>query len=403
LNKDIGMFRISRRGSKIEISATMQVKEKALNLSRQGVEVVDLTAGEPDFQTPEHICQAGIQAIQDGKTKYTANTGIPELRAAITEKFRRENQLQYDVSQILVSSGAKQSIINAILALVDSGDEVLIPAPYWVSYPQQIRIADATPVVIDTTRTEFKLTPEVLEEHLSLKTHLLIFNTPVNPTGVVYTEADIRALAEVLAERDIWVISDEIYEKVIFDGLKHFSIAQLPQMYEKTIIVNGVSKAYAMTGWRIGYAAGPSEIIKTMAKIQGHTTSNASTISQWAALAALEGPQDCIAEFRQIFQERRDYVLTLLQKNPDIKYVHPHGAFYVFMDISEVFGQSVGDQLITNAIDFCSYLIDRYNVVVVPGDAFGAPAFIRVSIASSRENLRKGIEGILSAFNDLKE
>ncbi len=396
------MPRISRRGVKIEVSGTMHVKEKALHLQRQGVEVIDLTAGEPDFQTPDHIRQAGIQAIEEGKTKYTANAGIPELRQAIVEKFRKENQLKYDVSQILVSSGAKQSIVNAMLSLVESGDEVLIPAPYWVSYPQQVRLSDATPVILDTSRTHFKLTPEVLEQHLSLKTRLLIFNTPVNPTGIVYTEADIRALAEVLIDRDIWVISDEIYEHVIFDGIEHFSISRIPGMYEKTVVINGVSKAYAMTGWRIGYAAGPPDIIKAMSKIQGHTTSNASTISQWAALAALQGPQDCINRFRKIFQDRRDFVMGILKQNPAIPYIHPQGAFYVFIDVSRVFGNSIEDRIITNALDFCSYLIDKYRVVVVPGDAFGAPGFIRVSIAASKENLRKGILSILDAVTNLE-
>ncbi len=283
-------MKLASRISNIEASRTLQVKEKALDLQARGIKVIDLTAGEPDFNTPTFICQAGIDAINNGFTKYTANNGIPELRQLISQKLKRDNGLDYSPEQVIVSNGAKQSILNALLAILNDGDEVIVPSPYWVSYPEQIKIAGGVPRILDTCRTGFKLGPDELKKNITAKTTAVILNSPGNPTGVVYSREELKELAGILKTQDIWVISDEIYEKIIFDGLHHTSIASLNGMIGKCIVINGFSKSYSMTGWRLGYAAGPLNVVKAMSKIQGHYTSNASSISQKAAVAALTGP-----------------------------------------------------------------------------------------------------------------
>ncbi|GAB4370256.1 MAG: pyridoxal phosphate-dependent aminotransferase [Calditrichia bacterium] len=394
-------MKLSSRVSRIEASKTLQVKEKALELKARGVEVVDLTAGEPDFRTPDFVCQAGIQAIRDGFTKYTANNGIPQLLEALAEKLKRENHLPYSPQQIIVSNGAKQSILNALLALVEDGDEVLIPMPYWVSYPEQVKIAGAEPILIDTTGTGFKLTPELLDKNISSRTRAVILNSPCNPTGVVYSHDELAALAELLEKHDLWIISDEIYEKIIFDGLQHTSIASFGSLIEKSIVVNGFSKSHSMTGWRIGYAAGPLPAVKAMSKIQSHYTSNASSISQKAALAAVTGSGEEIEAMRVTFQQRRDLIEDQLKSRDYISYVYPRGAFYFFINVSDVFGCRVNGGPVENSVQFCSCLTEKYHVVAVPGIAFGCDDYIRISFAASDTQLKKGISRLIEAMDQM--
>ncbi len=391
-------MKLAKRIERVEASKTLQVKEKALQLQAQGIAVIDLTAGEPDFRTPANIARAGIRAIEEGFTHYTANTGIPELRRSIAEKLKKDNGLNYTPEQIVVSNGAKQSVLNALFAVVGAGDEVIIPAPYWVSYPEQVKIAEASPVIVDTSAAGFKLTPELLEAHLTERTRAIILNTPCNPTGVVYSPGELSELAAILAKRDIWIISDEIYEKIIFDGLSHRSIASLQNLSEKSIVINGFSKSYAMTGWRVGYAAAPLPVAKAMAKIQSHYTSNASSISQKAALEALNGPQEEVEFMRREFEKRRDYIREKLSDQPFLSFVNPQGAFYFFIKVSRVYGCRCESGLIQNSIDFATYLAEKYHLVTVPGAAFGADAYIRLSFANSLEQIQLGIERLLEGM-----
>jgi aspartate aminotransferase len=394
-------MQLANRVSKIEASKTLQVKEKALELKAKGIRVIDLTAGEPDFWTPDFIAQAGIQAINEGFTKYTANNGIPELREAIVKKLKKDNNLDYSSAQIIVSSGAKQSILNALMAIVNDGEEVILPSPYWVSYPEQIKIAGGIPVIIDTRNSDFKLSASLLKQYLSPKTRAIILNSPCNPTGVVYSENELSALADVLRDHDIWIISDEIYEKIIFDKLRHFSIAGFHDMIEKCILINGFSKSYSMTGWRIGYAAAPLPVIKAMSKIQGHYTSNASSISQKAALAALHGPETEIEQMRKTFETRRNFIKEQLDSRPYFSYAYPQGAFYFFIDISKVFGKQAGEKIIQNSVDFSSFVTENFHVVSVPGIAFGADDFIRISFAASQEELEIGMQKLIQAMDQI--
>ncbi len=374
-------------------SETIRVKEKALQLKREGIAVLDLTAGEPDFPTPEDICQAGIQAIEAGFTKYTAASGIPELREAVAQKLQNDNGLTYTPGQIIIAAGAKPAIATALQVLLEPGQGVFIQAPYWVSYPEQIKIAGGKPVVIPTFDTQFKLTPELLKQYYQDHVVGLIFNSPSNPTGIVYTREEMEALAQTIQELDLWVISDEIYEKLIYDGMSHYSIAALPGMQERTIVINGVSKAYAMTGWRIGYAAGPQEVIQAMGKIQSHYAT-ATSISQKAALAALQGDQTAVEHMRQQFEARRNLMLEGFASIPALKPVQPQGAFYIFVDISAVIGKTVHGQTISSSLDFCNYLIESEHLVAVPGGGFGAPDFIRLSFANSDDTLRNALAAL---------
>ena len=394
---------IAKRISKIEASKTLQIKEKALELKAKGFDVVDVTAGEPDFNTPEMACQAGIHAINDGFTKYTANTGIPELRQKIAEKLQKDNQLTYTPNQIVVSSGAKQSILNALFAIVSSGQEVVIADPYWVSYPEQVKIADGIPKIINTSSNHYKMNTKMLENAITKNTVAVILNSPSNPTGVVYTPEELEDLAVVLQKHDVWIISDEIYEKIIYDGLEHKSIATYANLYEKTILINGFSKAYSMTGWRIGYAAAPINVVKAMSKIQSHYTSNASSISQKAALGALNSPENEIIEMRKIFEERRDFIKSQLDSRSYMSYILPQGAFYFFINISASFGSNINGNAINNSVDFSSYLTENHYVVTVPGIAFGADEFIRLSFAASMEQLKTAMSRLLGAMDQIVE
>ena len=394
-------MQISDLISRIQASKTIQVKEKALALKAAGKEVIDLTAGEPDFQTPQHIKEAGIKAIKDGFTKYTENAGIPSLRQKIAQKLKNDNQLEYSPEQIIVSNGAKQCILNALMAIMNNGDEVLMQSPYWVSYPEQAVIAGGKAVVIETRQSDWKIIPEELNKKISPKTRVIIFNSPSNPTGIVYSRKELKDLAEVLQDKDIWIISDEIYEKIIFDGKKHYSIAAFDKLIDKCIVINGFSKSYSMTGWRLGYAAGPAAIIKAMSKIQSHYTSNASSISQKAAEAALTGPEDEIKQMAKVFEQRRNYIKSRLDSKAYFDYILPQGAFYFFIDISTIFGKQVGTQVINNSVDFSAFVTENYHLVTVPGVAFGADNFIRISFAASQEQLESGMDRLIKAMDDL--
>lgn len=393
-------MRIAGRSKRIEESETLRVKGKALQLKRQGVDVVDLTAGEPDFPTPENVCDAGIAAIQDGFTRYTANAGMPELRQAIVEKFQKDNNLTYTVGQVIVSPGAKPALTNAILALAEKGDDAIVISPYWVSYVQQVRLANANPIIIDSSNNGFKITPQDLEAHITSNTRLIIFNSPSNPCGIVYSPDELAALAEVLERHDIWIVSDEIYEKILFDGCIHKSFAQFTNLYEKTIVINGVSKAYSMTGWRIGYSAGPIEAINAIGKIQSHY-GMAPSISQKAALEALTGDQSNIEKMRQTFEQRRNRLIQKLSDFPEIKYVYPQGAFYLFLDISSAFGKKWNGKPIEDSQDFSEYLIESQHLVVVPGSGFGSPNHIRLSFAASDQELDDGFARLFKSLESL--
>lgn len=379
---------ISKRVRGLSPSITLAISAKAKQMQAEGIDVIGFGAGEPDFDTPQPIKEAGIVAINSGFTKYTADSGIPELKKAVSEKFKRDNNLDYEPAQILISCGAKHSLFNTIFALCDEGEEVIIPAPYWVSYEEQVKMAGATPVIVENA---FKLTGEMFRQAITQKTKLLILNSPCNPTGVVYEQEELEELAKIAVEKGIYIISDEVYEYIIYDGKKHISIASLnPQIKDLTITINAVSKAYSMTGWRIGYAAGPKEIIQAMSNVQSHSTSNPTSISQKAALAALQGSQQCVAEMVVEFDKRRKVMVDGLNEIKGFNCSMPKGAFYAFPDISGTFGL----KSIDNSFALTEFLLDKAKVAVVPGDAFGAPNYIRLSYTTSLENIKKGVTRI---------
>ncbi|GAB4170572.1 MAG: pyridoxal phosphate-dependent aminotransferase [Wenzhouxiangellaceae bacterium] len=387
--------RTAQRVAQVKPSATIAISMKAAELRAQGRDILSLSMGEPDFPTPDHIQQAAIDAIRDGQTRYTAVDGTPELKDAIIEKFRRDNGLEYSREQILVSSGAKQSIYNLLQALIDPGDEVLIPAPYWVSYPDMVRLAGGAPVTLQTTLDQgFKISPGQLRAAITEQTRLLILNSPCNPTGRAYTRAELEALAEVLDEHPrIVVLSDDIYEHIWWAEEPFSTIAQVwPALQDRTVTVNGVSKAYAMTGWRIGYAGGPAELIRQMKKIQGQSTSNPCSISQAAATAALTDSQDCVAQMREAFKARHDWVVPALNELPGIRCTAGEGAFYVFADCSEAI-ENLG---LEDDQAFCTRLLEDAGVALVPGSAFGTPGHVRLSFACSRQMLEQAVERIAS-------
>ncbi len=394
---------ISTRVRELSPSITLAISAKAKQMLAEGIDVIGFGAGEPDFDTPQSIKEAGIAAINAGFTKYTADSGIPELKEVICEKFKRDNNLDYEPSQILISCGAKHSLFNAIFALCDEGEEVIIPAPYWVSYEEQVKMAGATPVIITNTLEEndFKLTGELFQQAITPKTKLLILNSPCNPTGAVYEKEELDELAGIAVENGIYIIADEVYEYLIYDGREHISIASLnPKIKDLTITINAVSKAYSMTGWRIGYAAGPKEIISAMSNIQSHSTSNPTSISQKAALAALQGSQECVAEMVNEFCKRRKVTVDGLNEIKGFRCVMPKGAFYAFPNISGTFGLKLNGKPIDNSFALAEILLDKTRVAVVPGDAFGAPNYIRLSYATSLENIKEGIKRIKEIFGD---
>ena len=381
------MFEESAALRRVQPSATLAVSGKARALQREGRDVLSLSAGEPDFDTPENIREAGIRAIREGKTRYTDVDGLPELKAAVCEKFRRENGLDYRPSQVNVSPGGKAVLFNALIASLSPGDEVLIPAPYWVSYPDMTLLAGGEPVVVATRLEDgFKLQPADLEAAITPRTRWLILNQPSNPTGAAYTRAELKALAEVLARHErVWVLTDDIYEHIIYDGFDYTTMAQAaPELYARTLTMNGVSKAYAMTGWRIGFAAGPEPLIKAMAKVEGNTTSNPTSISQYAAIEALTGPQGFIAEHARIFQARRDLVVSMLNQARGLSCQTPEGAFYAYPGLSALIGlRTPSGKMIDGDETFVVALLEAEGVAVVHGAAFGLSPHFRVSYATS--------------------
>lgn len=391
-------FRLSERVARIKPSPTLAVSAKAAELKRAGRDVIGLGAGEPDFDTPDHIKAAAIEAIRAGRTKYTAVDGLIELREAICEKFRRDNQIEYQPDQVLVSCGAKQSIYNLATALLGPGDEVIIPAPYWVSYPDIVLLADATPVIVSADAGQnFKITPAQLEAAITPRTRLLILNSPSNPTGVAYTRAELEGLAEVLRRHPrVITATDDIYEHMFWGDEPFCSLlTAAPDLHEQVVTINGVSKAYAMTGWRIGYAAGPRKLIGAMKKIQGQSTSNPCSISQYASLAALTGDQSCLGEMTRAFRERHDWLLKALNELPGISCLPADGAFYAFPDVSGAIKALDG---VDDDTDFAEYLLEKAGVAVVPGIAFGAPGHVRLSFACSLETLQQAVERIAAAL-----
>ncbi|HHW92703.1 MAG TPA: pyridoxal phosphate-dependent aminotransferase [Firmicutes bacterium] len=376
-------------------SPTLAMNARAQEMRRQGVDIISFTVGEPDFNTPAHIGEAGIKAIKDGFTRYTAAAGIPELRQAVVKKMKRDHGLDYKMNQIIISTGAKQALANALQVLADDGDEVIIPAPYWVSYSELVKLAGATPVIVATREEDgFKLTPEQLEENITDRTVALLLNSPNNPTGSVYTREELQGLVEVLKRHSaVYVISDEVYEKLIYDGLEFVSIAQLDEeIKHRTVVVNGVSKSYAMTGWRLGYAAADLEIARAMGKIQSHVTSGTSSISQKAALEALEGVQKPVEAMIKEFARRRDYMVEAINGIPGITCIRPQGAFYIFANVSSYFGRTINGKKITDSLSFAEALLVEAKVATVPGVAFGADDYIRFSYATSMENITGGVK-----------
>ena len=393
----------SKRLKSLSPSATIAMNQKSRELKDKGVDVVNLSVGEPDFNTPDHIKEAAKQAIDENYSFYAPVPGYPELRKAIVNKFKRENNLEYTPDQIVVSTGAKHSLANVMMSIIDPGDEVIVPSPYWVSYVEQVKIAEGVNVIVDATlENEYKITPEQLRKAITPKTKALLICSPSNPTGSVYSYDELQGLADVLKDHPgIYVLSDEIYEHINFIG-KHVSIAEIPGMYDRTIVINGVSKGYAMTGWRIGYMGAPLWIAKACNKLQGQMTSGATSIAQRASIVALEGDQSCVAEMRSAFIKRRDYVMDRMTKMPGVKCLKPDGAFYVFPDMSAFYGKQAGDEKIETSMDLCLYLLEKGQIATVPGEAFGAPDNIRISFATSDANLEKAMDRLENALKALK-
>ncbi len=391
-------LKLAARVAAIKPSATMAVTAKAKELQAAGRKVIGLGAGEPDFDTPQHIKDAAKAAIDRGFTKYTAVEGTPELRRAIVDKFARENGLSYQPAQILVSSGGKQSFYNLAQVLLEEGDEVIIPAPYWVSYPDIVLLAGATPVVLETgLDSHFKITPAQLEAAITPRTKLLVLNSPSNPTGSVYSEAELAALAEVLLRHpQVWIASDDMYEHIRWDSAPFRNILNVcPALYERTMVLNGVSKAYSMTGWRIGYAAGDARVISEMAKIQSQSTSNACSISQVAAQAALEGDQGFIQQMNTAFKQRHDYVVAALNDIKGIRCAPADGAFYCFFSVADAIAATPG---VSDDVEFAAWLMEKAEVALVPGSAFGAPGYLRLSFATSMDNLKEAMRRLKVAL-----
>lgn len=397
------MAKLSERLNRLAPSATLAMSQKSSEMKAQGIDVINLSVGEPDFNTPDHIKTAAKEAIDENYSKYSPVPGYPDLRKAIVDKLHRENQLDYEVAEILVSNGAKQSVCNTLMALVDEGDEVIIPAPYWVSYPQMVKLAGGNPTIVKTGfAQEFKISPEQLEAAITPKTKVIILCSPSNPTGSVYSQSELEGLAHVILKHEnLYVIADEIYEHINYVG-KHESIAQFPGMKERTIIVNGISKAYAMTGWRIGYIAAPEWIVKGCNKLQGQYTSGPCSISQRAAIAAYTQSQACVEEMRQAFQRRRDLIVKLAKDIHGLEVIEPKGAFYLFPKCNYFFGKSTNGYYIKNSTDLSMYLLEKAHVATVGGDAFGEPNCLRMSYATSDENIHEALRRIKNALEQLQ-
>ncbi|MEW6182373.1 MAG: pyridoxal phosphate-dependent aminotransferase [Bacillota bacterium] len=393
-------MRLSNRARGISPSPTLAVDARAKALAAAGEKIVNFGVGEPDFDTPDYIKEAAVKALSLGMTKYTPVPGTLELRKAVCRKLLQDNQLEYSPEDVVVSCGAKHSLYNALEVLVEEGDEVIIPAPYWVSYIEQVKLTGAKPIVVQTLpENDFKILPEDLSNALNTNSRLLILNSPSNPTGSVYSEQELRVLADIAVKAGIWVVSDEIYEKLVYDGAAHLSIASInPEIKAQTIVVNGVSKAYAMTGWRIGYAAAPAPVAKAMSDLQSHSTSNPTSIAQAAAIAALQGSQDSVAAMLAAFAERRNYILQRLAGISGLTCRKPGGAFYVFPDVSVYFGRRINGKSVSTGTDIATLLLEEAKVAVVPGAAFGDDRFIRLSYATSLENIFEGMNRITAVL-----
>jgi aspartate aminotransferase len=389
-------YKISQRAASLSPSLTLAIDSKAKQMKADGLDVVGFGVGEPDFDTPQHIKDAAIKALNEGFTKYTPASGIPELRQAIVDKFKRDNGLTYKPSQVIVSCGGKHSCYNVIIATCEEGDEVIIPAPYWLSYPEMVKLAGAKPVIVQTSdKTEFKITPEQLRAAITPRTRLFILNSPSNPTGTLYTRDEIKALGDICVEKGVLIMSDEIYEKLVYDGAEHVSVASFSKAhYDHTIIVHGFAKAYSMTGWRLGYLAAPEPIAKAIDAIQSHSTSNTTSFAQKGGVAALNGPQDHLKSWLAEYAKRRMFAYQKLNSIPGISCVNAKGAFYLFPNISK---------LGLNSTDFCSKLLEQEKVAAVPGIAFGTDEYIRISYATSMSNLEKGLERIERFAKSLKK
>lgn len=397
------MNELSARLNRLAPSATLAMSQRSNELKASGVDVVNLSVGEPDFNTPDHIKEAAKKAIDENYSRYSPVPGYPVLREAIVEKLKRENNLEYKSSQIICSNGAKQSVCNVVMSLVGEGDEVIVPAPYWVSYTQMVKLADGVPVTVATgLEQNFKMSLEQLEKAITPQTRALILCSPSNPTGSIYSYEELEALAEVLKKHErVMVISDEIYEHINYTG-KHASMAQVPGMKERTVIINGVSKAYAMTGWRIGFAAGEEWVIKACNKLQGQYTSGPCSVSQMAAAAAFAGPQECVETMRRAFERRKNLIVSLVREIPGLEVNDPEGAFYLFPKCSSYFGKKDGDTVIKDSNDMALYLLDKGHVATVSGDAFGAPGYFRMSYATDEDSIRKAMKRIAEALAKLK-
>lgn len=397
------MAQLSDRLNRLAPSATLAMSQKSSEMKAQGIDVINMSVGEPDFNTPDHIKNAAKEAVDNNYSRYSPVPGYADLRKAIAAKLKRENNLEYKINEILVSNGAKQSVCNTVMALVNDGDEVIIPTPYWVSYPQMVKLAGGNPVFINAGfEQNFKITAQQLEDAITPKTRLLILCSPSNPTGSVYTKDELESLAEVIkSHEDLFVLADEIYEHINYTG-RHESIAQFPGMKERSIIVNGVSKAYAMTGWRIGFIAAPEWIVKGCNKLQGQYTSGPCSVSQKAAEAAYTLPQDCVEEMRKAFERRRNLIVELAKDIPGLEVNTPQGAFYLFPKCSSFYGKSDGKRTINNSTDFAMYLLEVGHVATVAGDAFGDPECFRMSYATSDENIREAMSRIKDVLSRMK-
>jgi len=392
---------LSKKALSISPSSTLAISAKAKKMKADGIDIIGFGAGEPDFDTPDHIKEAAIKAINDGFTKYTPASGTLELKKAICDKFKKDNNLEYNTSNIVVSNGAKHCLVNTFGAILNPGDEVIIPAPFWVSYPEMVKISDGVPVILNSTEEEgFKLSIEKLEKAITPKTKAIVLNSPSNPTGMVYSEDELKAIADIAVSKNIFIISDEIYEKLIYDGNKHVSIASLnDKIKDLTIIVNGVSKSYSMTGWRIGYTASNEKIAKIMSNVQSHATSNPNSIAQKAAQAGLEGPEDVVQKMASEFVKRRDYMVERINSINGVSCLKPKGAFYVMMNISKIIGTEIDGVKINGSDDFANLLLDKANVALVPGSGFGTDIHVRLSYATSLENIKEGLNRIEKFLN----
>lgn len=397
------MAQLSDRLNRLAPSATLAMSQRSNEMMAQGINVINMSVGEPDFMTPDHVKEAGKKAIDDNFSKYSPVPGYLSLRKAIANKLKRENNLNYSASEVIVGTGGKQGVCNTILALVNPGDEVIIPAPYWVSYPQMVKLAGGEPVIVSAgIEQDFKVTADQLKAAITSRTKLIILCSPSNPTGSVYTKEELEALAKIVLEHnDLFVLSDEIYEHINYIGC-HASIAACEGMKERTIICNGVSKAYAMTGWRLGWVAAPEWIIKGLNKLQGQYTSGTSSVSQMAALAAYEGDQGCVEDFREAFQRRRNLIVSLAKEVPGLEVNVPEGAFYLFPKCSSYFGKTDGKHVINNSTDFALYLLEEGHVATVAGDAFGSPDYFRMSYATSDDNIIEALSRIKEVLLKLK-